>query len=104
MGAASAEVGWAGSPRFDWRLYLGLARFADHDQDRANSDRLPLGPAVAEHDACIGRRDLDNCLVGLDLDNGLVGFDTLPLRDEPADDLRLGQTLPDVGKPEFLGH
>ena len=81
--------------RGQWhRRSIALPRFADHDQHRADGQRLTLGATVAKDDPGIGRRDLDHCLVGLHLDHRLVGFHSLPLGHQPADDLRLGQALP----------
>ena len=53
-----------------------------------------------------GRRrgDLDGRLVRLDLDERLVLGHLVPLGDEPAGDLALGQALAEVRKLELVGH
>jgi hypothetical protein len=52
---------------------------------------------MTEHDSGIRRGDLHHCLVGLYLDDRLVGLDLASLRNQPADDLGLGQALSYVG-------
>src|SRR5438105_2279713 len=81
---------------------VGLA--ADDDEHRADRDDLPLGHEDPGHRPRGGRRDLDGRLVGLDLDERVVLGDLLALGDEPARDLALGQTLPEVGELELVGH
>jgi hypothetical protein len=59
---------------------------------------------MPENNPGMGRGDLDDGLVGLDLDHWLVGLDAPTLGDQPADDLRLGETLANVRQPEFVRH
>ncbi len=76
------------------------------DDDELSSDRrdLALGDEDLQHRSAVRRRDLDGRLVGLDLDERVVLGDLLPLRDEPAGDLALGETLAEVGKLERARH
>ena len=86
------------------RTVRGGAVLADHDQHRAHRDDVALRDQDPGDHARRGRRDLDRRLVGLDLDERVVLRDLLPLRDEPARDLALGQALPEIGQLELVRH
>ena len=77
---------------------------ADHDEHRADGDDLALADEDLRDDAGGRRRDLDRRLVGRDLDERIVLGDLLALRDEPARDLALGQSLAEVGQLELVRH
>ena len=87
-----------------WPFSLWLLLDADHDEERADGDDLALRDQDPAHDSARRRRDLDRRLVGLDLDEGVVLGDLLPLRDEPAGDLALGEPLAQIGEPELVRH
>src|SRR5262249_47484512 len=78
----------------------------DSDDRRADLDHRPLGVMDLEHLAGPLRRDLDGGLGRLDLADRLVELDLVTDRDEPLEDLALGQPFPEVGKVERLdpGH
>ena len=78
--------------------------FADHDQDGADGNDVALGDEDPRNLAGSRRGDLDRRLVGLHLDQRVVLGDLLPLGDEPAGDLALGQPLAEVGQLELVGH
>ncbi len=81
-----------------------LSLLADHDEDGADRrDRAFLDEDL-QHGSRPRGRDLDRRLVGLHLDERLILVDRLPLRDEPARDLGLGEALAEVGQLELVGH
>ena len=83
----------------------GLGAVApDHDDDRADGDDLALGDENLRDGACGRRRDLDRGLVRGDLNERVVLGQFLPLGDEPARDLSLGQRFAQVGQLELVGH
>ena len=77
---------------------------ADHDEDGADRDDVPFGHEDARDLAGRRRRDLDRRLVGLDLDERLILHDLVPLGDEPAGDLPLGQALAEIWQLELVRH
>ena len=83
---------------------LELARLADDDELRADGRDLAFGDEDPQHGSAVRRRDLHGRLVGLDLDERVVLGDRLALRDEPAGDLALRETLAEVGEPERARH
>ena len=81
-----------------------LAGCADDDELSSDGRELTFGHEDLQHRPGVRRRDLDGRLVGLDLDERVVLGDLLPLRDEPAGDLALGEALPQVRKLERARH
>ena len=82
----------------------GNGSVADDDEDRADRDDLALLDEDARDLAGRRRGDLDGRLVRLDLDERLVLRHLVPLGDQPAGDLALGQALAEVGQLELVGH
>ena len=77
---------------------------ADHDQHGPDGHDVAFGDQDPRDLAGRRRGDLDRRLVGLHLDQRVVLGDLLPLGDEPAGDLALGQPLAEVGQLELVGH
>ena len=93
------RAGAAGAAAGDGAPGVGEAQ-----EDRADLDPLP-GLDVDPVDPPAERRgQLDLRLLGLDHEDGLVLLDLLPLRDQDADDLRLGEAFPEIGQPEVSRH
>jgi hypothetical protein len=86
------------------RRRRSLACFlADRYEDCADGDDLALGHVDSLHDTREGGRDLGRRLVGDDLDEEVILGHDVAFADEPAIDLTLGHSLPEVGQLE-LGH
>ncbi len=81
-----------------------LTGLPDDGQDAANVERGALRRAVMENHSGDRRGHLDDCLGRFDLDEDLVDLDLAAHRDQPADNVRLGQAFPDVGKLELVRH
>ena len=86
-----------------WRS-AGRGFRADHDEERPDRDDLAFPDEDLRDLAAGRRRDLDRRLVRRDLDKRLILGDLVPLGDEPARDLGLGQTLAEVGQLELVPH
>ena len=98
--AASRSAGAV--PDGDRGQFAGVRVGVDGDDRRADLDRHTRFDEQLVHPAGERRRQFDGGLGGLDLDHDLVDGQGVADRDPPAEHLRLGQSLADVGHRERL--
>ena len=94
----------ARAPRRPEPRPAALSAVAEAQQDRADLDALAGLDVHGGHASAERRGQLDLGLLGLHQEDGLVLLDLVALRDEDADDLRLGEAFPEVGQLEFFRH
>ena len=109
-GLGRRRCGWCGRGRPSGRRggrsrgLAPLSGVAEAQEDRADLDALAGLDVDGRHASAERRGQLDLRLLGLHQEDGLVLLDLVALRDEHADDLRLGETFPEIGQPELFRH